>query len=365
MTIGRQTGTGWLLWVGCPFVLVALVWSGWEVMSARQASIDLQPLSSPHEVTARRGFVDGPSGSVVIPEILSIGGAVYKGGIWYLLDSRSSRVHRVNAEGRLLGSFGEAGHGPGEFQWPEALAIHGDTLVVAERLGGVLRLFDLDGSHIGDRVVRGADCAGPGTAGLASSPSGLVLQVVCLVDGARLEARLFPEDPELRRRMAQWTFGASRAPEEDPYLLPVITSHSQGILVGLAGDECLHVVGHDGEHKRSECHDWIRRWPLPEGERANLQDLRARASAVGRRLAIPDELPPFDAVFRSGEVLVYRAMVAGSAELRRLVVQTDSGNEEVLSVPEAPFLFVSDGRALSAWEDMEGTRILLSTLPWG
>jgi DNA-binding beta-propeller fold protein YncE len=58
----------------------------------------------------------------------------------------NSRVHRYNAEGRLLLSWGEPGSDPGQFSLPHSIAILGDDeVIVCDRENFRVQVFDLEG----------------------------------------------------------------------------------------------------------------------------------------------------------------------------------------------------------------------------
>ena len=59
------------------------------------------------------------------------------------------RIHRLTAEGRLLGSWGGIGTGPGEFHLPHAICATPDGYVlVGDRENDRIQVFDLDGTYV-------------------------------------------------------------------------------------------------------------------------------------------------------------------------------------------------------------------------
>jgi DNA-binding beta-propeller fold protein YncE len=79
----------------------------------------------------------------------------------------NSRVHRFDASGKLLHSWGEPGSDPGQFSLPHNIAMFGDdAVIVADRENHRVQLFGLDGTfrkewHVHHAVAvvggRGAD----------------------------------------------------------------------------------------------------------------------------------------------------------------------------------------------------------------
>ncbi len=70
----------------------------------------------------------------------------------------NARVHRFAPDGKLLGSWGEPGAGPGQFHVPHGIAVdrHG-TVYVADRENSRLQLF----SPAGEFVTEWTDIARP------------------------------------------------------------------------------------------------------------------------------------------------------------------------------------------------------------
>ncbi|MDQ7910142.1 peptidyl-alpha-hydroxyglycine alpha-amidating lyase family protein [Phytohabitans sp. ZYX-F-186] len=59
------------------------------------------------------------------------------------------RVHRFDPAGRLRGSWGEVGTGPGQFHLPHGIAVAGDgRVLVADRENDRIQVFDPDGGYI-------------------------------------------------------------------------------------------------------------------------------------------------------------------------------------------------------------------------
>ncbi len=76
-------------------------------------------------------------------------------GSFAVLDARSFQVHRYDAEGRHLGSFGSRGEGPGEFTAPNGLARlpAGGYLVVDGRPVARLHRFTDEGTLLGSEAL--------------------------------------------------------------------------------------------------------------------------------------------------------------------------------------------------------------------
>ena len=76
--------------------------------------------------------------------------AVAPGGDLYVSDGYSNaRIHRFNAAGQLIQSWGEPGNGAGQFNLPHGLAVLADgRVVVADRENDRLQFFSPDGEYL-------------------------------------------------------------------------------------------------------------------------------------------------------------------------------------------------------------------------
>jgi sugar lactone lactonase YvrE len=71
----------------------------------------------------------------------------------------NASVHRFTGDGKLITTWGGAGHGPGEFFLPHGLAIDGrERILVADRENSRVQIFAKDGKLLGEW----ADLARPG-----------------------------------------------------------------------------------------------------------------------------------------------------------------------------------------------------------
>lgn len=76
--------------------------------------------------------------------------AVAPGGDLYVSDGYgNARVHRFAADGRLIGSWGEPGTGPGQFNLPHGIATTADgRVLVADRENDRIQVFSPDGEYL-------------------------------------------------------------------------------------------------------------------------------------------------------------------------------------------------------------------------
>ena len=309
------------------------------------------PLAIPTEATEYRGILD-------------VTDADARDDVWFVLDGRASRVHVLGRETGVTTSFGRGGSGEGELARPSALVLHADTVVVVERLGGLVHLFDTSGRHLADRSFQLAECRIPVVSDAVSTPDGLVFLVTC--PGARLNTKAFAALEVTGANARVLASTASRpTPRDriDPFFAPVLASHRDGIAFGAAGDACLSVVDLSGVTVGEECATWLERLPLPAAERAQLARLRVRLATLAARLESADALPPFDALFRVGaSKYAYRAPTRLGGASRQLRIEPGSlaGGTRL---PVARFAFSSPGTALLAWEGVDGLRIARYDLP--
>ena len=76
--------------------------------------------------------------------------AVLKNGDLYIADGYgNARVHKFSAQGELLFSWGEPGHGPGQFMLPHGIAVDSAGLVyVADRENSRVQVFTPEGEYV-------------------------------------------------------------------------------------------------------------------------------------------------------------------------------------------------------------------------
>ena len=84
---------------------------------------------------------------------------LHPNGDIYVTDGyRNARVHRFTRDGRLVTSWGEPGHGAGQFHLPHSIALDDDgKLYVADRSNKRIQIFTADGDFLG----QWADMGGP------------------------------------------------------------------------------------------------------------------------------------------------------------------------------------------------------------
>lgn len=100
------------------------------------------------------GYTRGDSGSVrragppfCYPTAVSFG----PDGDLFVSDGYgNARIHRFNAAGKLLDSWGEPGHEHGQFVLPHAVLVDGERLYVADRENDRVQVFDLDGRFLNE-----------------------------------------------------------------------------------------------------------------------------------------------------------------------------------------------------------------------
>jgi DNA-binding beta-propeller fold protein YncE len=86
--------------------------------------------------------------------------AITASGSIYVSDGyRNARVHKFDAEGKLLFSWGEPGTGPGQFNLPHSVWEHKGKVYVADRENNRIQVFTLEGEFLDTwtGVIRPAD----------------------------------------------------------------------------------------------------------------------------------------------------------------------------------------------------------------
>ena len=290
---GRASRLSDWIWYGVlALVTFTLGWSGLAIWSAQRGgsaadgvsaseSVGLPPdlpalpLEAPQES-------QGAYASGIVASIAGITDAAVGSEHWYILDRRARRVHVLTKEGEVVRAFGREGRGPGEFAFPEALAIHGDTVVVAEMQGGVIHLFDPGGEHLGDRRIDRFARLGPGVMGVESSDQGLVFLVVCPDPPRGLEARAVLE----RLDGCTIELGARKNTTDgrgtiDVSFLPPMAVQNDAVLFGLTADPCLALNDFSGGATGELCHDWLPQLPLSPEMQEEVDQMMERGSGRG------------------------------------------------------------------------------------
>ena len=317
-------------------------------------------------------FPDPPASSLLHTDVLSVTDADRHGEVWYLLDQTQYKVHRIGLTGEHLGSFGTPGEGPGEFRHPQALAVHGDTIVVAD--WNIIHLFAPDGRHLTDRPFAVTDCPGPmpTVREMVSVSSGLALLVECVGSsaGARSLVWLVATDGRSRTLASAPPDDESRSLVFDFNSIPVLGFHPGGFLFGNVRDDCLSLFGPDGLRLESVCHRDLERAALPpelaEQYAREAEEVRryARQRGLGARVVPVEQLWPFAKVFvtsdqRVGYVVPVPSSLApnGDVGLHRLRIRRDSAWDDGAIGVSATDLCVAGRWVLAVWEDLRGTRL--------
>ena len=318
------------------------------------------------DATGGDALQTAPPDGRLFPEVLAVRDAVLHDGVWFVVDLRELRIHRIASDGgAYLGSFGGRGEGPGELRGNVGeVVVLGDSVVVRDDWG--LHLYDFAGTPVADWRVEDDHCFAPVVSGMDSSPAGLLLVARC---SARSGADPRPRVVLAEGRGPVRTLVTDTADVTEHHWdrgFPRMAAHPRGFVFGYTGDECLGLFDLEGTPLERICHDWMERVPFPEEEAdAYMDDVAARARSMGIRVHRPEFYPPLLKFFVAGvEELVYVARVSEESPERgvRLLTRGRSGGQTVLPIPEGANLFGSGGSVLAAWEELEGMRIQFYTL---
>ena len=329
----------------------------WGVIEIARARVESGPGAAGTEAAEDTAGTAAPPGTPLYREVFSVTDAVLHRGSWFILDRRGTQVHRLDESG-LVRSFGGRGEGPGEFRRPEAIAARGDSVIVLD--GGVLHLFDLDGSHVADRTVELGGCATGNARDLLAQPTGLLLLASCRDAGQMAWMVVLEATDGSYRALA--VRGSKPGVVDVGMAHAVLGAHARGFVFGLAASDCLDVYSPEGTGLGEVCHDWIERLPLPRQGEDEMAGLRARARQMEVRLVESDLLPPFVQVFPVGGGLAYQVPVPEDLETFRLVKRGVSGEASAYHLPVAEGLFAADNSVLLWWEEVDGMRIGIRNL---
>lgn len=346
---------------------ITLAVLGWSIFALAQPQQDGFPNLSAEADPLPTG---PPANATLFDSVASVTDADMHDGVWFLLDKRLSRVHRISEGNEPWSAFAGPGDGPGELRRARALVVHGDTVVVATSRR--LQLYRPEGTYIGRREVEppsicrhtGLGDSAAGLSDIASTSKGLLLLFTCTTGQAR--GGVFLEASEASYRPVVQDPGD---PDDDLLDIwrdmSVLAAHPSGLVFGHPEDECIGLFGLGGGRLRSFCHAWLERAPV---SRAMIEQASVEAVGIRTQIRIPEQYPPFDRVFVSDDALFYRTLTPtvrpGSTEVEVTyrLAKHDGVDWTSPAVPAAAELFVSDGAVLAAWDDMHGTLIAFYSL---
>ena len=300
-----------------------------------------------------------PMEAALFREVLSVYDAAVRDDLWYVLDLDGPQVHRLDPATGSVRTFGRKGRGPGEFQdLPSGIVVHGDSIVIHNYR--TLHFFGLAGQHYADRVVQlNPTCSIQDALSLSGA---LAFLVRCSTMGEiTFHALLEAPDGSLTELGSH-----SQAPGDILEGQVVMGPHPHGLLFGRPYDDCMELFGHDGTPLGEECHEWIKRLPIPgmtEDEKAEIAAAREQARQYGIEIELPELMPPFLRVsMTSAGELVYKAN-APDGKVARLIGRSKTGEQVVVPVRSAPITFVDGDHILLGWEELDGTRLLFLDVP--
>jgi hypothetical protein len=290
---------------------------------------------------------------------------------WWLLDSRSVRLHRVGPDFQVRWSVGGRGNAPGEFRAPRALLQRGDSVVVVELdEHPTLHLFDPGGRFIRKEIILTPECANFRLGNVVLQPDGSYL-----VGGTCLRAaggpamgpavvRYEPGRPGVVVASELRPAGPGRMNPDAAFLVRA----ADRIWMGRAYDNCFRPLpeGEGGSGVPAPAPEplCIEPWqvvPLPLERIAEGMPDPSRAALLPSVLGGIDHLPLMDRVFPHREGIVLRRI--SGLESRELVLLGFDGSTRVLgeALPERSWV-VGDS-ILVAWDGLEGSHVETRPFP--
>ena len=124
------------------FIIVALVFFGYNYFRTKQnpVNLDLSPDFKSHNYLFsiyRPGELNRP-----------LGVAVSQWGDIFVADSTNHRIAVYDINGQPMGFIGKSGSGPGEFNYPTGVAVHGRKLYVADFYNQRIQVLDFNGKQL-------------------------------------------------------------------------------------------------------------------------------------------------------------------------------------------------------------------------
>jgi hypothetical protein len=303
--------------------------------------------------------------------LIRVTDARFRNGMWWVLDSRLSQVHRFSEAGEPLGSFGGRGQGPGEFVHASGLTFRADTIGILTGAGSMLHLFTAQGEEITREDVRLTSCASFQTWGIREAPNhGHLLRGVCLdvlprprAGGAIVhlprsgpDALIWTDLEPLARGLNPFNFGVLAVDGERIWMTstrtPCVTEWRWEQLESNMGPE----FGRDEERCPTE-------WP---GVRfAEIEERffggASRREGLQNFIRIPEWVPPLSAIFPFGEEVLLQRMTG--IEGWDLVALHPSGATRLIRFGVPDGTYVEEGRFLLVWEGTQGIHLEFGLFP--
>ena len=308
--------------------------------------------------------------SLLHEEIASASAAARVGDSWYILDGRSSLVHRIGPDAGLISSFGGYGHGPGEIASSGGIAPYLGKVAVLD--GASLEIYETDGTHADQLFIEVAGCELFFAESLVGLSTGLAVLYRCEGDENTERVAVQTDTGQWRQvvrpdqaETAGFTFNLARA-------TPVLSAYGDGFAFGFSEDDCLTSYSTEGTVTGEICHDQLYRAAMPREVRdrfealVNSVDPRVLEQS-GAEVEIPETFPPFDwATAMPDGRLAYRVMDSRPDDPLEisysLATLSETGEQVRLPVPPADYIFTDGTTALAGWSELEGTRIELFDL---
>lgn len=275
---------------------------------------------------------------------------------WAILDGRGARVVLLDAEGRVTGSLGAAGPGPGELVSPAFVARRGSDVAVLDMTGLQLDVFGPGGAHRFRAQPRAEGCPGGRAGGLDALGDEWIVVLRCMRRaGVTLHVVGVSREGGLRTVETH-----SDPARHNPFYKPLLVV-ADALYLGSTLSNCLE--GLNGGGPTPLCLRTLPEIPLPTRARDDLERrLGPRARAVGMDLHIPEHLPQLVdiAAVSADRFAVRRPVDEASAPW---VLESESMPPEVLGTTGAERLEPGPKGVLMLAEELEGTRGWVVPLP--
>jgi hypothetical protein len=292
--------------------------------------------------------------------------AVETGGGWTLLDRRLGRLHLLHTASGLTRSLGREGEGPGELRRPLAVALQDTLLWVVNQQGFWLDIFSLDLGFLSRKRISGGGCLAGLAKRLASAGTGAPLFMhICPAavpgPGTAWVESLSPGG-ELTPILSL-PLGTEGSRKIHPFRQPALAAGDRMFYFGTWDAPCLLGFTTEGDSLGRFCLPDFERTPVPEDERAMLEERFRGITRLGLLpMEIPDLLPWYDAVFSTSLGPVVRRIRADGD--RDLVLMFSDGTSSLADRLFPENTFVGERTILVVRDLLHGTEIQIYPNPW-
>jgi hypothetical protein len=288
----------------------------------------------------------------VLADLSSVDYAARIGDGWVIVDGREKVLHITDSSGNVLRQIGRRGRGPGEFEYPQLVAVTDSLIYVAQLGRPELSAFDYDG-HFVRQVPATAACGTGALELLAAAHTEVVAVRRCLEPPRRMRLQL---ERLIDGSLQPWGLADTipfAAGGFIPMTYPLLALDDRRVLFGDGGTGCVRSIDlATSAASGATCLDWLPRLATPDSIR---QDFRARTRG---RVQDLDSLPRVLRIALLESALVTMVPIDPERfQWLRIDAAVQSKDAEPLGRPWSKASFLHRNTQLIVTEDDDGIHL--------